>query len=249
MCKGETETCEDLHCANSDAQGHDESHVKVVDGVLKFDDTYYDDSDFKTPYEKMSYKEQEELKDLLEKSKRIGSLLSSKSKPITMMDLEARADRDWDSFGNINTQMFPDEKLIKEWKEYKSRVEAYMKKHPKLPKAIVKAMMLDEYPEDERPVDGRPWEVQEFEKITSKMFDTYQKKNADYGSSFDDLFDEFGMMSALLRMKDKYNRLKSITEKNNIQVKDESVEDTLLDRANYAILTVIKLRKDKLSKK
>ena len=146
--------------------------------------------------------------------------------------------------------MIPDEKLIKEWKDYKSRVDDFIAKHPKLPKSIVKAFMLDEYPQDENKQDeqclgGVKWDVAEFEKITKKMFDTYKKKNADYGNSFDDLFDEFGMTSALIRMKDKYNRLKSITEKKDIQVKDESVEDTLLDLANYCILTILKLRKNR----
>lgn len=150
----------------------------------------------------------------------------------------------WDEFCKINQELLPNEKLLKEWKEYKKQVNDFIEKHPKLPKLIVNAMMLDEYPEEKK-VDNRPWEVQEFEKITKQMFDTYQKKNADYGNSFDDLFDEFGMTSALLRIKDKYNRLKSITEKNKIEVKNESVEDTLIDMANYAILTVIKLRRNK----
>ena len=177
--------------------------------------------------------EQEELKKLLEKSREITK------------NLKAHKNLD-----NMYEPMLPDEKLVREWRDYKSRVDNFITKHPKLPKAIVNAFMLDEYPGDENKQDeqclgGVKWDVAEFEKITTQMFETYKKKNADYGSSFDDLFDEFGMTSALIRMKDKYNRLKSITEKKDIQVKDESVEDTLLDLANYCILTVMKLRKDK----
>ena len=205
------------------------------------EDSYLDkNNDFKTPYQKMSEEEQDELKSLLEKSKQISSAIDSRKKnenPINETTCHC-------------SEMFPNEKLIKEWKEYTERVNMFMAKHPKLPKYIVKAFMLDEYPGDENKQDeqclgGVKWDVAEFEKITTQMFETYKKKNADYGSSFDDLFDEFGMTSALIRMKDKYNRLKSITEKKDIQVKDESVEDTLLDLANYCILTVLKLRKDR----
>ena len=248
MCN--TEQCKCNGCVEYD------SNESCLDDVDYNDDKYSDDSkmdkmmedsyfdknnDFKSPYEKMSPNEKQELKDLLEKSKQINHGLTG-----TIVDsFKPYTPEEWDCFDKINLQMFPNEKLIKEWKDYKSRVDNFITKHPKLPKAIVNAFMLDEYPDDERPVDGRPWEVQEFEKITTQMFETYKKKNADYGSSFDDLFDEFGMTSALIRMKDKYNRLKSITEKKDIQVKDESVEDTLLDLANYCILTVIKLRKNR----
>jgi hypothetical protein len=38
-------------------------------------------------------------------------------------------------------------------------------------------------------------------------------------------------------------RLKSLTKK-KAQVKDESVKDTLLDLANYAIMTVMHLNKE-----
>ena len=199
------------------------------------------DNDFNAFHKKMSYKELEELKDILKKSKAISSSILSHKENINPFD----------SFKPLNEDnlsgILPDEKLVKEWKEYKERVNDFIKKHPKLPKTIVNAMMLDEYPENKKEpsVESPEWCVTEFEKITTQMFETYKKKNADYGNSFDDLFDEFGMTSALIRMKDKYNRLKSITEKKDIQVKDESIEDTLLDLANYCILTVLKLRKNR----
>jgi hypothetical protein len=40
-------------------------------------------------------------------------------------------------------------------------------------------------------------------------------------------------------------RLENIYEKGEIQVKDESVEDTLLDLANYAVMTIVELRNNK----
>ena len=182
-------------------------------------------------YQKMSANEKEELKDLLESSKKISEAIGDRRKGSASFDEWLRK-RDFPLDGR-------DEKLISDWKAYRERANKWIEEHKKFPAAIAKALLLDEYPEELK--DARD----EFQKITDRMHETYLKKNADYGSSFDDLFDEFGMTSALLRMKDKYNRLKSITEKGQIQVKDESVEDTLLDLANYAILTVLRLRRDK----
>jgi hypothetical protein len=66
----------------------------------------------------------------------------------------------------------------------------------------------------------------------------YQRKNADYGDSFGKSYTEYGMTMACIRLEDKLNRLKSLC-KNEAQVKDESLEDTLMDLANYAIMTLV----------
>ena len=83
---------------------------------------------------------------------------------------------------------------------------------------------------------------EEFKSITSQILNTYIKKNHDYGNSFDKSMDEFGMTSAVIRMNDKLERLKTLSKKESM-VKDESVQDTLLDLANYAIMTVMYLKK------
>ena len=80
-----------------------------------------------------------------------------------------------------------------------------------------------------------------FKSITERMLETYKKKNADYGSSFDKSMDEFGIIAAVVRMSDKMERLKSLVKK-EAKVKDESIEDTLLDLANYCIMTVMHLK-------
>lgn len=83
-----------------------------------------------------------------------------------------------------------------------------------------------------------------FEGIIKEMNETYKRKNADYGNSFSKQFEEFGMISSVVRLTDKLERLKSLTiGKNQQQVNNESIEDTLLDMANYAIMTVMELRK------
>ena len=76
------------------------------------------------------------------------------------------------------------------------------------------------------------------------MANLYEKKNADYGNSFDKSCNEFGITAALVRMNDKFNRIKSLTKNDNL-VKDESIEDTLIDLANYSIMTLIWYKNNK----
>lgn len=76
--------------------------------------------------------------------------------------------------------------------------------------------------------------------IMREMLKTYRDKNADYGGSFAKSYDEFGMTAPIIRMSDKLERLKSLS-KAEARVKDESKRDTLIDMANYAIMTVIEM--------
>lgn len=82
--------------------------------------------------------------------------------------------------------------------------------------------------------------------ICANLNDIYQRKNSDYGDSFGKSFNEYGMAMPCIRLEDKLNRLKALTVHNKKQsVNDESVEDTLLDLANYAIMTVIEMNMNK----
>ena len=80
-----------------------------------------------------------------------------------------------------------------------------------------------------------------FKQITQEMVDLYERKNKDYGDSFAELYKKYGMTSSLIRMEDKLNRLRSLVDKTNA-VQDESKLDTLMDLANYAIMTIIEER-------
>lgn len=71
------------------------------------------------------------------------------------------------------------------------------------------------------------------ETILNKKKDLYYKKNADYGNSFEELMDEYGLIALIIRLTDKLNRIKSL-QKNEQQVMDESIKDTLMDLSNYA---------------
>lgn len=85
--------------------------------------------------------------------------------------------------------------------------------------------------------------VQKFEQITDEMFDLYKRKNVDYGNSVAKTFDEYGLVSFLVRIEDKLNRVSTLAKKSSTeqQVKDEKIEDTLLDLANYSIMALIEL--------
>ena len=80
--------------------------------------------------------------------------------------------------------------------------------------------------------------VKKFNEIVCKMADTYEKKNADYGDSFGQTCDEFGIIAAIVRMNDKMNRIKQLSKKNAL-VTDEGIKDTILDLANYAVMTLM----------
>lgn len=79
--------------------------------------------------------------------------------------------------------------------------------------------------------------------ILNEIKQLYNRKNADYGSSFDKTLDEFGLVASATRMSDKFNRFKSLI-KNPAQVQDEKIEDTLIDLASYTIMTIKWIRQN-----
>ena len=79
-----------------------------------------------------------------------------------------------------------------------------------------------------------------FTRLANQMVDTYKRKNADYGDSFGASLDKYGPVAAHVRMSDKINRLQSlVVRKQTAQVKDESIADTFLDLACYAIMRLV----------
>lgn len=82
---------------------------------------------------------------------------------------------------------------------------------------------------------------QHFKMICDKMLTTYERKNHDYGDSFTQTLNKFGLIASGVRMHDKLERFISLTNKETSMVDDESLTDTLLDLANYAIMTAMYL--------
>lgn len=73
------------------------------------------------------------------------------------------------------------------------------------------------------------------------MNELYERKNHDYGDSFTDTYKKFGLVAPLVRMNDKINRLNTLAVKKQ-QVNDEAIEDTLIDIANYAVMTIMLMK-------
>lgn len=80
-------------------------------------------------------------------------------------------------------------------------------------------------------------------RICSELTKLYERKNHDYGDSFGKSFIEYGMAMPCIRLEDKLNRLKSLTRK-DAEVMDETIDDTLMDMANYAIMTLVERELD-----
>lgn len=83
--------------------------------------------------------------------------------------------------------------------------------------------------------------VQRHKIICEEINDLYARKNHDYGDSFHQTFVEEGMAMARIRLGDKFNRFKTLSRGNEQKVNDESIRDTLIDLANYAIMTILEM--------
>lgn len=80
-------------------------------------------------------------------------------------------------------------------------------------------------------------------ELLDEMHEIYRKKNADYGDSFGEVYREYGIISALTQIAHKHKRLVQLGLSDQLHVKDEAITDTLMDLANYAIMTIIELEK------
>ena len=84
-----------------------------------------------------------------------------------------------------------------------------------------------------------------FESVLDEMKELHAKKDKDYSGSFHNLFKEYGMPYALCHIEEKLNRVKAIVANGGNAVKNEHIEDSLIDGACYNILTLIELRNRK----
>jgi hypothetical protein len=84
--------------------------------------------------------------------------------------------------------------------------------------------------------------------MCERMIETTKKKNADYTGGDEDPFANFKQVNHVVqlpkvveigfvtRLSDKFARIGAFVTKGILEVKDETVEDTLIDMANYCIL-------------
>jgi len=87
--------------------------------------------------------------------------------------------------------------------------------------------------------------VDKFSEILLEMRETYEKKNSDYGNSFAETIQEFGFIPAVARINDKVKRMKNIVKGQKMNIKNESLRDTILDTSVYCILTIMELDNQK----
>ena len=83
--------------------------------------------------------------------------------------------------------------------------------------------------------------VRQHAAVCNELNALFVRKNADYGDAFHTSFLDEGLAMARIRLGDKLARFKSLTKSEVQEVKDESIRDTLIDLANYAIMTVLEL--------
>ena len=75
-------------------------------------------------------------------------------------------------------------------------------------------------------------------KVYEELFNTFCKKNHDYGSSFEQSLDKHGLVAGVVRMEDKMNRLSTLVDSDtDAQIASESLVDTLMDLSNYAAMS------------
>lgn len=83
---------------------------------------------------------------------------------------------------------------------------------------------------------------QRIQEATDDLAQLLIRKNIDYGNSFQKSYEEYGDIMLAIRLEDKLNRLKTLIKNKEQQVNDESLEDTVLDIAGYAILRLVMTR-------
>lgn len=86
--------------------------------------------------------------------------------------------------------------------------------------------------------------VKQHKEVCELLNSTYDQKNKAYGNSFGNTYKDLGIISAVTRISDKFNRLKTLAKNRDINCGDESIADTLLDMANYCIMTYMELKND-----
>ena len=85
--------------------------------------------------------------------------------------------------------------------------------------------------------------VKRFKEIVNELADLYEKKNANYGDSFGKLYHDLGPVAGLVPLHNKLDRLTSLVRGDENHF--ESIEDTLRDLANYAIMNLIEMESSK----
>ena len=81
-----------------------------------------------------------------------------------------------------------------------------------------------------------------YDAIVKNLCDMYIRKNSDYGNSYAKALDEDGLIVSKVLLGIKMDRFSSLQKQPALV--EESLMDTLMDMANYAIMTAAWLLKE-----
>ena len=92
-----------------------------------------------------------------------------------------------------------------------------------------------------------------FYELLDQMAELHSRKNHDYAGKGTPLRNfykckEMGVTpftGVMVRLSDKWSRIESFMKQGILEVKGESVEDTLMDNAVYSLLGILLLREEK----
>lgn len=91
--------------------------------------------------------------------------------------------------------------------------------------------------------------IEKHQALCEEIHSLYKKKNSAYGNSFSETYQKLGPISAITRISDKYNRLVHLAifpNQNEFNEHlDESIRDTLIDLANYALMMIMEMDDNK----
>ena len=80
-------------------------------------------------------------------------------------------------------------------------------------------------------------------QVLAEMGELLRKKNKDYGSSYDKTVEELGETVILIRIMDKFNRLKQLIKSGEPGEVEETIEETLSDLVGYGIIELVRRRR------
>lgn len=86
--------------------------------------------------------------------------------------------------------------------------------------------------------------LKNYEETLSELANTFFLKNERYGNSFTDTMEDYGLVASIVRITDKFNRMTTLFQNRKLDCDDEPLKDTMLDMANYLIMTVAYMKEE-----
>lgn len=87
--------------------------------------------------------------------------------------------------------------------------------------------------------------IKNYQNTLNQLSKTFKIKNERYGNSFTDTIDDYGLVASMVRLTDKFKRMTTLFKNKELDSYDEPMLDTMLDMANYLIMTVAYMKEPK----